>query len=49
MPISQANAGENGPVIAGHQIAGKYVTVFTVFELRRLNGFSNNPLHSRPK
>jgi hypothetical protein len=49
MPISQSNTGENSPVIAGHQIVGKYVAVLTVFELPRLNGFSNNPLHSRPK
>jgi hypothetical protein len=31
------------------QIAGEYVAVLTVFDVPRLNSFSNNRLHSRAK
>jgi hypothetical protein len=49
MPISQLNPGENGPVIAGYRPGGKNVSVLTVFEVSRLNSFSNNPMHSWAK
>jgi hypothetical protein len=49
MPISQSNPGENSPVIAGCQIAGKKCLGFDRIRSFALNSFSNNAMHSRAK